>query len=73
MSLLASEFKWDGKSGTIDREKLVKLIGCVYECLEVTSDRTGRKMVFQDSTKTGVYISRDDPSVTIRFTNDNFS
>ena len=72
MSLLASEFKWDGKTGTIDREKLVQLIGQVYECLEVTSDRTGRKMIFQDSTKTGIYISRDDPSVTIKFTNDDF-
>ena len=68
MSLYASEFKWDGKTGTIDRKKLESLIGRVYECLEVTSDRTGRRMVFWDSLLTGNYISRDDPSLTIKLT-----
>ena len=73
MSLLASNFKWDGKTGTIDREKLVKLIGQVYECLEVTSDRTGKKMIFQDYDRNGVlYTSREDKLMTIRLTKDDF-
>ena len=74
MSLLASNFKWDGKSGTIDREKLMRLLdNQLYECLEITSDRTGKKIVFQDFDHNGlIYVSREDPYMTIRLTKDDF-
>ena len=50
MGIPASNFEWNGNEGRISRQKLTELCGGnVFECVEVTSDRTGQKLVFQRS------------------------
>lgn len=75
MVLKASIFDWNGKSGSIERSKLIEALGGkLYECIDVESDKTGRRMVFQDPDhgKGICYVSHDDPYLIIHVVDSSF-
>jgi len=68
MSLSTSIFLWEGHIGTISPDDLTKACGgTLYECIEVRSDKTGTKMVFQRDTSESdlIYRSKPDGKFTI--------
>ena len=67
MSIAASNFEWNGSTGHITVEKLRALCGgTIYECIEVVSDRTGKKIVFQDPLRQGTYHSHSEEAFMIK-------